>query len=81
MTRLLLKNSVMMKVLLTAFVYTSIWVAGLDLRVYSSPKNGMLPRIWLSEIQSPKIQVWLSKYTDYLSNRIELCQIREEREF
>lgn len=48
--------------------------------IYLSQKRDAA-RIWLSEIQSLKIQVWLSKYIDYLSNRIELSQIREEREF
>ena len=48
--------------------------------IYLSKKRDTA-RLWLSEIQSPKIHVWLSKYIDYLSNSIELCQIREEREF
>ena len=38
-------------------------------------------RYWLSEIQSTKIQLWLVKYIDCLSNRIESCSIQEEREF
>lgn len=38
-------------------------------------------RKWISEIQSTKIQLWLGKFIDYLSSRIEVSQIREEREF
>ena len=48
--------------------------------IYLSQKRDAA-RLWLSEIHSPKIQVWLGKYIDYLNNRIEQCQIREEREF
>ncbi len=48
--------------------------------IYLSQKRDAA-RFWLSEIHSPKIQIWLGKYIDYLSNRIEQCQIREEREF
>ena len=48
--------------------------------IYLSQKRDAA-RPWLSEIHSPKIQVWLGKYIDYLNNRIEQCQIREEREF
>ena len=48
--------------------------------IYLSKKRDSA-RLWISEIQSPKIQVWLGKYIDYLNNRIEQCQIREEREF
>ncbi|MBI3773565.1 MAG: XRE family transcriptional regulator [Gammaproteobacteria bacterium] len=40
-----------------------------------------LARRWLSEIPSAKIQLWLGKFIDYLSNRIETAQIQEEREF
>lgn len=51
-----------------------------DESIYLSKKRDVA-RLWLSDIQSPKIHVWLGKYIDYLSNRIEQCQIQEEREF
>lgn len=38
-------------------------------------------RKWLSEATSAKLQSWLGRYIDYLSNRIESCQIEEERTF
>lgn len=38
-------------------------------------------RYWMANISSPKIQVWLGKFTDFLNDRIETAQIREEREF
>jgi len=38
-------------------------------------------RKWLSEVPSTKIQLWLGKYIDYLSDRIETTKIYEEREF
>ena len=38
-------------------------------------------RRWISEITSPRIQIWLGKYIDYLSDQIEAAKIREEREF
>lgn len=38
-------------------------------------------RQWLSDIPSTKVQLWLGKFIDYLSNRIEAVQIQEEREF
>ena len=48
--------------------------------IYLSKKRDA-SRKWMSEIQSPKIQIWLGKYIDYLNNHIETCQIHEEREF
>ena len=38
-------------------------------------------RHWMADISSPKIQVWLGKFIDFLNDRIEAAQIREEREF
>lgn len=38
-------------------------------------------RRWLGEISSPTIQLWLSKYIDYLGERISAAEISEEREF
>jgi len=38
-------------------------------------------RLWISETPSTKIQLWLGKFIDYLSNHIETAQIQEEREF
>lgn len=38
-------------------------------------------RRWMSEISSPKIQIWLGKYIEYLSDCIEKTLIEEEREF
>lgn len=38
-------------------------------------------RHWMADISSPSIQVWLGKYIDFLNDRIEAAQIREEREF
>ena len=47
---------------------------------YLSKKRDAARR-WTSEISSPKIQIWLGKYIDYLNDQIEEVQIREEREF
>ena len=47
---------------------------------YLSKKRDAARR-WMSEILSPKIQIWLGKYIDYLNDQIEEAQIREEREF
>ncbi len=38
-------------------------------------------RRWVSEIRSEKIQDWLSKYIDYLTQRITSAEIDEERRF
>ena len=38
-------------------------------------------RHWMADISSPKIQVWLGKFIDFLNDRIEAAQIREERKF
>ncbi|NOX08712.1 MAG: XRE family transcriptional regulator [Gammaproteobacteria bacterium] len=38
-------------------------------------------RQWISEEPSIKIQSWLGKFIDYLSNHIEEDKIKEEREF
>lgn len=38
-------------------------------------------RRWVSEIRSEKIQAWLSKYIDYLTQRITSAEIEEERRF
>lgn len=38
-------------------------------------------RKWMSEIRSTNIQIWLGKFIEYLSNRIETCNIQEERRF
>ncbi len=38
-------------------------------------------RQWMADISSPKIQAWLGKFIDFLNDRIEASQIREEREF
>jgi hypothetical protein len=38
-------------------------------------------RKWLSDIDSPKIRAWLTKYIGYLSETIERAQISEERAF
>lgn len=48
--------------------------------LYLSKKRDAARR-WMSEISAPKIQIWLGKYIDYLNDRIEEVQIREEREF
>ena len=48
--------------------------------IYLSEKRDAARR-WMSEISSPKIQIWLGKYIDYLNDRIEEAQIQEEREF
>lgn len=48
--------------------------------LYLSKKRDTARR-WMSEIPSTKIQVWLGKFIDYLSNRIETSKIQEEREF
>ena len=54
---------------------------------WSGPESIYLSKIrdtarqWVSEIPSTKIQVWLGKFIDYLSNRIETSKIQEEREF
>ena len=48
--------------------------------IYLSKKRDAARR-WMSEISSPRIQVWLGKYIDYLGERIEAAKIREEREF
>jgi hypothetical protein len=38
-------------------------------------------RKWLSQISSPKVQAWLERYIERLSNDIETAQIDEERRF
>lgn len=54
---------------------------------WTGPESAYLSKIrdsarkWISEIQSTKIQLWLGKFIDYLSNQIEVAQIREERQF
>ena len=48
--------------------------------IYLSKKRDAARR-WMSEIPSPGIQLWLGKYIDYLSGRIEAAIIQEEREF
>jgi predicted XRE-type DNA-binding protein len=47
---------------------------------YLSKKRDVARR-WMTEISSTKVQLWLGQFIDYLSNRIESAQIREEREF
>ncbi len=48
--------------------------------IYLSKKRDAARR-WMSEIPSPGIQLWLGKYIDYLSGRIEAAIIQEDREF
>ena len=38
-------------------------------------------RRWSGELDSPKIRLWLDKYIDNLTRRIESSRIQEEREF
>ena len=63
---------------LSVHFHTGGWSG--DESIYLSKKRDAA-RLWLSDIQSLKIHVWLGKYIDYLSNRIEQCQAQEEREF
>jgi len=52
---------------------------------WSGPESNYLmrkrdkARQWVSEIQSSKIQAWLSLYIDYLTERITRAEIEEER--
>ena len=48
--------------------------------IYLSGKRDAARR-WMSEITSPRIQIWLGKYIEHLSNYIEKAIIKEEREF
>ena len=47
---------------------------------YLSKKRDAARR-WMSEISSPRIQIWLGKYIDYLNHSIEEAIMEEEREF
>lgn len=53
--------------------------SGLESNYLSRKRD--LARKWMSEFPSAKVQLWLGRYIEYLSNRIEAAQIDEEREF
>ena len=48
--------------------------------LYLSKKRDAARR-WMSEISSPRIQIWLGKYIAYLNDHIEVVIMEEEREF
>ena len=71
----------MMQKYLTAFLYifSSGGRRGLESEYLTGIRDSA--RHWMADISSPKIQVWLGKFINFLNDRIEAAQIREEREF
>lgn len=58
--------------------YSGFW-SGPTSKHHSEKRD--VARKWLAETDSPKLQKWLGKYIDSLSDSIEREQIQEEREF
>ncbi|KAB2889826.1 MAG: XRE family transcriptional regulator [Desulfobulbaceae bacterium] len=63
-------------------LFWHFWTGG-----WSGPESQYLERKrdsarkWLTQTSSLNVQLWLEKYIDHLSSRIEKAQIDEEREF